>query len=53
MISKIVHMGLSVPKRNDVIKDTMVTAAAVTCIAAVILGIDSSITGVMTLIANL
>lgn len=53
MISKIKHMGFSVPKRKDIIRDTFVTTAAIACISATILGIDSCIAGIMTLFSGL
>lgn len=53
MISKIKNMGLSVPKRAEVIKDTFFVTAAIACAASVIFGIDSMVAGVMALISRM
>lgn len=53
MISKIKNMGLSVPKRAEVIRDTFFTAAVIACASSVIFGIDSMVAGIMALISRI
>lgn len=52
-VSKIKSLGLSVPKRAEVIKDTILTAMTIACLSTAIFGIDSVIVGIMALVSRM
>lgn len=53
MLSKVKNLGLSMPKKAEVIRDTVFTANAIVFLSAAIFGIDSAIVGVMAMALRL